>query len=649
DPVQAEALLLQALHESLAREGQLPPRPDWLPGEIPSLVLLLAQLYAGQRRFDELTRLYTRFAAQCRITAFPALAAAAWQALRRSDLAIKAWWACFDPELLPIKADQDWQLNALEGLMQAGLQQQNGFLAMWAARRLREKLPAGQLPGRSYELGEVMRRLEALLNLPPGTWLDRVEFEIQQALARRDIPAVAFFALAYLCEAWDQTVLGDAVRALHLLGAPGLVRVVAELGRDIYPDEALFQSFGREGALSLDPETGMIPGGAYWLKLCQRPRQRPRLSVCMIVRNEAHVLATALASVRELADEIIVVDTGSSDQTMAIATAEPKVRLSQLPWQDDFGAARNACLNLASGDWILVLDADESLCPESLPALQKLIAHAPAGLQLFAPRLISDQGELTTRDWVPRVFQRHPLIRFWGRIHEHPGHAQDPERLPVMPLPQVKIWHTGYLPELIQRQQKYRRLALLEQNLSIQGLPNPYWLYHYGYALMYQIQPPDYAKAFAVLEQSLDENLRFQHRPPVPGWFAAPVRKIELLLLRLLAHWHRDDEIFARYARWRDLIQDPEYHYWHAIACLRQDDPAAAAEGFQRCLQSSETALPQAGYGTWKPLLGLSEVALRTQNWAMGIDAFQHLIASQTPIEAQQLFAEWWQKMEAAN
>ena len=83
-----------------------------------------------------------------------------------------------------------------------------------------------------------------------------------------------------------------------------------------------------------------------------------RISACYIVRNEAAKLERSLASLEGAVDEIIVVDTGSSDDTVKIAEAHG-AQVFHFPWQDDFSAARNVSLSKATGDWILVVDADE--------------------------------------------------------------------------------------------------------------------------------------------------------------------------------------------------------------------------------------------------------------------------------------------------
>ena len=85
---------------------------------------------------------------------------------------------------------------------------------------------------------------------------------------------------------------------------------------------------------------------------------KPTLSLCMIVKDEESMLANCLKSVNGYVDEIIVVDTGSSDRTVEIAE-EHGAKVFHHQWENDFSKHRNQAIGYASGDWILVLDADE--------------------------------------------------------------------------------------------------------------------------------------------------------------------------------------------------------------------------------------------------------------------------------------------------
>src|SRR2546423_252783 len=97
----------------------------------------------------------------------------------------------------------------------------------------------------------------------------------------------------------------------------------------------------------------------------------PRVSLCVIAKNEAANLAQCLAPLAGIVDEILVVDTGSTDDTKLIARSHG-ARVVDFAWCDDFSAARNQWLAHASGDWIFWLDADDRVAPSSALQLEAL-------------------------------------------------------------------------------------------------------------------------------------------------------------------------------------------------------------------------------------------------------------------------------------
>ncbi len=103
--------------------------------------------------------------------------------------------------------------------------------------------------------------------------------------------------------------------------------------------------------------------------------ERPRLTVAMIVRDAADVLADTLDSVRAIADEIVVMDTGSCDETMTIARRGADI-VDQIEWQDSFADARNECLQRATGDWVLWLEAGETLNDTAAQQLRNFVDEA---------------------------------------------------------------------------------------------------------------------------------------------------------------------------------------------------------------------------------------------------------------------------------
>jgi tetratricopeptide (TPR) repeat protein len=145
---------------------------------------------------------------------------------------------------------------------------------------------------------------------------------------------------------------------------------------------------------------------------------RPRISLCMIVKNEEKHLLNCLLSAYGVVDEICIVDTGSTDRTVQIAE-RLATRVEHRPWRDDFAWARNEALALATGDWILHLDADEVLTPEARQAIPELVRQS--GYAGFLLPLDSVIPSGVSRSYVLRLFRRSPQIYYTGRIHEQVG------------------------------------------------------------------------------------------------------------------------------------------------------------------------------------------------------------------------------------
>jgi glycosyltransferase involved in cell wall biosynthesis len=142
------------------------------------------------------------------------------------------------------------------------------------------------------------------------------------------------------------------------------------------------------------------------------------LSVCMIVKNEERNLPPCLESVRGLAGELIVVDTGSTDSTHFIAAG---YGAEVIPFDFtivDFAAARNCALARAHGRWILALDADEMLDRASVPTIERLVALDENAGYFLERHNHSSDSEKSPTDYVVRLFPNRPNHRYRGRVHE---------------------------------------------------------------------------------------------------------------------------------------------------------------------------------------------------------------------------------------
>jgi tetratricopeptide (TPR) repeat protein len=185
----------------------------------------------------------------------------------------------------------------------------------------------------------------------------------------------------------------------------------------------------------------------------------------MIVKDEASNLPTALWSVKRIADEVVVVDTGSTDETRELA-ASLGARVLRHTWGDDFAAARNISIGAAEGDWILYLDADETVPPESEPKiLQAIAGKADAYFVRIESGVDSSAGKLFV-SFYPRLFRNLKGLKFEGRVHEqiYPSLEKLGARVKVS---DIVIKHSGYTRTTEEMAAKARRNAtMLERELA---------------------------------------------------------------------------------------------------------------------------------------------------------------------------------------
>ncbi len=160
-----------------------------------------------------------------------------------------------------------------------------------------------------------------------------------------------------------------------------------------------------------------------------------KISLCMITKNEEEFLPKCLESVKDLVHEIIIVDTGSTDRTIAIA-ASFEAKIYQHPWEDDYSRHRNQSISYATGAWILVMDADEVIAKRDLDRVRMVLETVPADGFFFTLRnyesnanlanLTLNTGDYEEGEGFPgfigcdliRLFRNDPLIYFTGQVHE---------------------------------------------------------------------------------------------------------------------------------------------------------------------------------------------------------------------------------------
>lgn len=231
---------------------------------------------------------------------------------------------------------------------------------------------------------------------------------------------------------------------------------------------------------------------------------RARVSLCMIVRDEERNLAACLSPLAELFDEIVIVDTGSRDNTKQIAYSfTPHVY--DFPWCDDFSAARNESLRRVTGDWIFWLDADDRLSADNVARLRQLLANELTErprVFLVDTVLPPVEGEhepsLVTH---ARLFRRCPDLRWEGRVHE-----QLQPDWSLLGYEQVfadlQIEHIGYCDDALRSRKERRKIRLLRMDYAVDP-HKPGTLLHLGSSLARANRPEAKRHLHRLLEMDL--------------------------------------------------------------------------------------------------------------------------------------------------
>lgn len=291
----------------------------------------------------------------------------------------------------------------------------------------------------------------------------------------------------------------------------------------------------------------------------------PSLSVCMIVKNEAHHLGEALTNFSGFADEIVVVDTGSEDNTRTIA-ARYTSHVYDFPWYDDFSAARNFSLEKARGRYLLWLDADDRLDPVMQGRVRNLKEHFPTGRAFYFILQNVDESGPSWSCHQLRCVPNRPDVRFRGRVHEqlHPS----VERAGIEEVrTDIVIHHYGYKVRGHFLQKMRRNLAILEKE-RMDGRDDEH--VHY-YLAVSQETLGLYSQAVASMERALVHLERRIH-DRFPENSSPNLQSVMEGYLFLAGNYARLGDLELAH---RNLLranamadEDPEVHY--RLGCMFQ-------------------------------------------------------------------------------
>ncbi|AZR73367.1 hypothetical protein BBF96_08210 [Anoxybacter fermentans] len=326
--------------------------------------------------------------------------------------------------------------------------------------------------------------------------------------------------------------------------------------------------------------------------------KQPKISLCMIVRNEERNLHRCLESVKGLVDEIIIIDTGSTDRTVQIGK-EHGAKVLVYPWNNDFSQARNLGLAAAQGEWILYLDADEALSPLAQKNIKKLL-NAP-DIEGYFFEIVNFTGKVLDSSRLVhqscRLFRNRKDYRFMGRIHEQilPSILSSRPNAQILKT-DLQIYHYGYMEGNVNRVEKVKRnIELLQIELN-QNKNNSFLEYHLGLAY-YELG--EKKAALEWLKKS------YQHLEKGYAFGPTLVRNIALCLIDLGDYQEALDFIekeIKNYSDYTDLF------YLSGLCYLNLKNYSRAIKEFQKCLLLGEVAskyTTTAGTGTFLAHYGL--------------------------------------------
>ncbi|MBN2071807.1 MAG: tetratricopeptide repeat protein [Candidatus Krumholzibacteriota bacterium] len=215
-----------------------------------------------------------------------------------------------------------------------------------------------------------------------------------------------------------------------------------------------------------------------------RNRKKAVISCCMITRDEGEFIENAIESVKGLADEIIIVDTGSVDDT-ARKAERLGARVFTCEWRNDFSEARNRAISKASGEWILILDADEIIEEKDHSRIARLIRQYPEAAFMFEQWTYTNDSD--TFGWKRcdddarmnremlgyfqsqqvRLFRNTELVRYEGQVHEDVERSLASTGIPIIKVEDIIIHHYGRMKDSERMNRKHRMyLSLGEKKLG---------------------------------------------------------------------------------------------------------------------------------------------------------------------------------------
>lgn len=307
-----------------------------------------------------------------------------------------------------------------------------------------------------------------------------------------------------------------------------------------------------------------------------------KISACLIVKDEANNIGKCLNSLKDISNEIIVVDTGSTDNTVEIAQSY-RAKVYTYQWDNNFSNAKNYALSKATGDWIIFLDADEYFEEKTPKRLKDILKYMLNNKDYDAIlcKMINIEGsesKVISVNPIIRVFKGKSGIRYSGAIHEQPfrnGKVLRAANIYDVPL---IIYHTGYSNTLLP--QKYsRNLVLLNERIKNNDIDN--LTYYYMSASHNQLGNSEEAVNYALLalkEPTFDTTI-VAYQPYV--FLIRNMLKLKDKYSSFEIEKYVDEALLR-------FPSHPEIWYVRALLKKEQNDYPAAIDSYRKAIECNK-------------------------------------------------------------
>lgn len=303
-----------------------------------------------------------------------------------------------------------------------------------------------------------------------------------------------------------------------------------------------------------------------------------QLSLCIICKDEEAKIQRCIASVKEVVDEIVVVDTGSKDKTVEIAESEGAV-IHRIEWENDFAKARNQALEKVKGKWVIFLDADEYVAKQSLPFIRSYISIGEErGFDVILIDSINynDSGISNTLK-LPKIFRRDDRMIYQGAIHERLVHLD--RQLKALDCSRdIIVFHDGFDSKVMNDKNKSERngnllLKELEKDPDNSNL-------HYYIAENYEVQ--------SNFEKALEHALLAVEKGTftLAGTGQRSYAKILFSGLRLKKSHEFMDEYYEKAIAYDS--QYPDFDWYYGVFLCEQGEMEKGIFLLEQCIRKIE-------------------------------------------------------------